>query len=224
MTTYFHDRHEAGRRLAPLVQNVAWHDDSVVLAVPRGGVPVGFEVARTLRAPLDVLVVRKLGFPGHEELAMGAIATAGVRILNHSVIEQLQISEDQIEEITALELRELQRREREYRAILPPLNLARRTAVLVDDGLATGSTMRAAALSARRMGATRVIVAVPVASWDGIDAMSEVADDMICVLQPPNFRAVAYWYEEFPQLTDEDVRLYLFDVLDKASIQESVES
>lgn len=209
MSAYFHDRQDAGRRLATLVQEIAWHDDAVVLALPRGGVPVAIEVARVLHAPLDVLVVRRLGVPCHEELAMGAIAPAGVRVLNQPVIDQFQVTEEQIAQVAELEMRELQRRERAYHADLPPLILTRRTAILVDDGLAPGATMRAAALSARRMGATRIIVAVPVASWEGIDAMSDVADDTISVIEPSNFRAVAYWYDGFPQLTDDDVHACL---------------
>lgn len=206
----FRDRTEAGRRLAEQVREKYGEADGVVvLALPRGGVPVGFEVARALRAPLDLFIVRKLGVPGHEELAMGAIATGGVRVINESVTDYLGISPEVIEAVAAREREELERREREYRGGRPALELAGRTVLLVDDGLATGSTMRAAARALRTKWPARIVVAVPVASRETCEEFRAEVDDIICAATPEPFMGVGRWYEDFAQTTDEEVRSLL---------------
>jgi erythromycin esterase-like protein/predicted phosphoribosyltransferase len=202
----FRNRVEAGRLLAGRLREYAGRDDVVVLALPRGGVPVGFEIARALEAPLDVFLVRKLGVPGHEEVALGAIATGGTRVLNTRAIESLNIPVEWIEAIDAKERRELERRERVYREGRPPPELAGRTVILVDDGLATGSTMWAAVHAVRQEDPARVLVAVPVADPDVCEAMREVADEVVCLMTPKPFRAVGVWYEDFSQTSDAEVR------------------
>ncbi|HEY7504990.1 MAG TPA: phosphoribosyltransferase [Gemmatimonadales bacterium] len=201
----FPDRYEAGRRLAEKLGDFAGRDDVLVVALPRGGVPVGYEVARALGAPLDLMQVRKLGVPGHEELAMGAIASGGVRILSESVVEALRIPERVIATVAAAEAQELERRERIYREGRLFPDVRGRTVILVDDGLATGSTMRAAAAALRSLGAARLIAAVPVAPRESCDAMREVVDDMVCARVPEHFIAVGEWYEDFSQTSDEEV-------------------
>lgn len=202
----FRDRADAGRRLASLLRSYAGRGDVLVLALPRGGVPVGYEVARALGAPLDVFLVRKLGVPGHEELAMGAIASGGVRVLNRDVVSALGIPPAAIEAMAAREARELERREREYRGDLLPPDVRGRTAILVDDGLATGSTMRAAIQALRRQQPAAIVVAVPVAAAETCAELAPLVDDMVCAATPHPFRAVGLWYEDFSQTGDEEVR------------------
>ena len=206
MVSRFRDRRDAGRRLAAELRAYVDRPDVIVLALPRGGVPVGYEVARALHAPLDVFVVRKLGLPGHEELAMGALASGGVRVLDENLIRVARVSDSDIERVTAAELAELERRERQYRGERPFPDLTGKTVILVDDGLATGSTMRAAVAALRREGPSRIVVAVPVAAPETCDSVREIADDVICALTPEPFRAVGLWYEDFSQTTDEEVR------------------
>jgi predicted phosphoribosyltransferase len=201
----FQDRYEAGRRLARELERYARRDDVIVVALPRGGVPVGYEVARAIGAPLDVMQVRKLGVPGHEELAMGAIASGGVRIVSENVVEALGIPERVIATVAANEVQELERRERIYREGRLFPDVRGRTVILVDDGLATGSTMRAAAAALRSLGAARLVAAVPVAPRESCDAMREVVDDVVCAQIPERFLAVGEWYEDFSQTTDEEV-------------------
>jgi predicted phosphoribosyltransferase len=186
--------------------SLARRDDTIVLGLPRGGVPVAFEIAEALGAPLDVFVVRKLGVPGREELALGAIASGGVRVVNRRVVEQLSIPPDLVEAIAAGEGAELARRERDYRGGRPPRDLTERTVILVDDGLATGASMRAAVAAIRGKNAAQVVVAVPVAAPESCDAVAESADDTICALTPPLFMAVGEWYEEFAPTTDDEVK------------------
>ncbi len=202
----FHDRREAGRQLAARLTAYANKPDVLVLALPRGGVPVGYEVARALNAPLDVFVVRKLGIPGYEELAMGAVATGGVRVLNQQLVDRLGMPEYLIEDVTARELEELKRRERAYRGGLPPPDVRDKTVILVDDGLATGATMQAAIKALRQLRPARIVVAVPVASHEACNEMRKLADDVICAITPEPFHAVGLWYEDFSQTTDEEVR------------------
>ena len=205
----FADRVEAGRALAGRLTAWAGRDDVLVLALPRGGVPVAREVARALRVPLDLLLVRKLGVPGHEELAMGAIASGGEPLLNEETVRALRIPPEEIARVVALERAELERREREYRAGRAAPVVRGRTVILVDDGLATGSTMRAAALAVRAAGAARIIVAVPVASSDACEFVAEAADEVVAVATPEPFYAVGAWYADFTQTTDDEVRALL---------------
>ncbi len=202
----FRNRTDAGRQLAEKLAAYANLQDVLVLALPRGGVPVGFEVARALGAPLDVFVVRKLGVPGYEELAMGAVATGGVRVLNDEIVRGLGISEREIDAAVAREMEELARRERLYRGDRPPPDVAGRTVILVDDGLATGATMRAAIAGLRQQQPARIVVAVPTASPDTCEALKAEADEMICAITPEPFFAVGHWYEDFTQTTDDEVR------------------
>jgi predicted phosphoribosyltransferase len=184
----------------------AGRDDVIVLALPRGGVPVGYEVAQALNVPLDVYLVRKLGVPGWPELAMGAIATGGVVVLNEDVVHQFQIPDAQIDAVAAIEREELQRRDRIYREGLPPSDLHDRTVILVDDGLATGSTMRAAIAALRRQGPARIVVAVPVGASATCAEFRTQADEVVCAMTPEPFQAVGLWYSDFTQTTDEEVR------------------
>jgi putative phosphoribosyl transferase len=202
----FRDRTEAGRLLGEQLREYAGRDDLIVLALPRGGVPVGYEVAKALGAPLDVFIVRKLGVPGHEELAMGAIATGGVAVLDEGLIRAVRIGRADIERVVATELRELERREARYRGGRDPPDLTGKTVILVDDGLATGSTMRAAAIAVRRCNPARIVVAVPVASPQTCDDFLDDVDEVLCVLTPRPFHAVGLWYEDFSQLSDDEVR------------------
>jgi putative phosphoribosyl transferase len=202
----FSDRREAGRLLAERLLHYAGRDDLIVLALPRGGVPVAFEVARALKAPLDVFVVRKLGVPGHAELALGAIASGGVRVLNEDVVVALRLDDQAIERIAARELTEVQRREGVYRGERPAPELRGKVAILVDDGLATGASMRAAALAARKLGPKQLVVAVPVAARTTCDEFRDVVDDVVCAFTPEPFYAVGLWYENFEQTSDEEVR------------------
>jgi putative phosphoribosyl transferase len=206
MEDRFKDRHDAGRCLAAALGQYAGRDDVLVLALPRGGVPVGYEVARALGAPLDVMQVRKLGVPGREELAMGAIASGGVRILSEDVVQALSIPERVIATVAAAEEQELDRRERIYREGRPFPEVRSRTVILVDDGLATGSTMRAAAAALRAQGAGRLVAAVPVAPRETCDALRNLVDEVICAVTPEPFLAVGEWYEDFTQTSDADVR------------------
>ncbi|MEA2225425.1 MAG: putative phosphoribosyl transferase [Solirubrobacteraceae bacterium] len=204
--TRFRNRTEAGRLLAERVREYGRRDDVIVLGLPRGGVVVAFEIARALDAPLDVFLVRKLGVPGHEELALGAIATGGTRVLNKQVIESLDIPPQSIEAMDAKERRELERRELAYRAGRPPPDLAGKTAILVDDGLATGSTMLAAIHAARQGDPARVVVAVPVADLGVCEQLRAVADEVQCLSTPRPLRAIGLWYEDFAQTSDHEVR------------------
>jgi putative phosphoribosyl transferase len=203
----FADRTEAGRLLARRLDGYAGSDSqAIVLGLPRGGVPVAFEVAHALHLPLDVYVVRKLGAPGYEELAMGAIATGGITILNQAVIDELAVSDGQLQSVLAAETAELLRRENAYRRERPPPALEGRTAILVDDGLATGSTMRAAIASLRAQRARQVIAAVPVAPRDTCVELERETDAAICLATPQPFVAVGQWYEEFSPPGDEEIR------------------
>ena len=205
----FADRREAGRALAMALSTYAARDDVVVLALPRGGVPVAAEVAAGLGASFDVLLVRKLGVPGHVELAMGAIASGGVRVLNPHVVGSLGISPEAVEAVVAREEAELDRRRRMYRGNTPALDLAAKVVVLVDDGLATGATMRAAVVAARAGGPRRVVVAVPVGAESTCRELEAVADEVVCVRCPPEFRAVGEWYDDFDAPSDDEVRALL---------------
>jgi predicted phosphoribosyltransferase len=202
---FFRDRSDAGRALAAKLAAYADRPDVLVLALPRCGVPVAYEVARALGAPLDVFVVRKLGVPGHEELAMGAVATGGVRVLNEAVVTGLGIPPYVIEAVTAWEQQELARRERLYRGDRPPPGVRGRTVILVDDGLATGATMHAAVKALREQQPARIVVAVPTAAPETCEALKAEVDDVICASTPKPFHAVGLWYEEFSQTTDEEV-------------------
>ena len=203
----FADRREAGQLLASRLGRFAGRNrEVIVLGLPRGGVPVAFEVAHALRLPLDVYVVRKLGSPGFEELAMGAIASGGIRILNQKVIDELHVDQGQVESVTAAETAELRRRETAYRQDRPAPLLEGRTAILVDDGLATGSTMRAAIASLHAQQAREVIVAVPVAPPDTCLELDRESDGAVCLATPQPFLAVGQWYEEFSPPSDEEIR------------------
>lgn len=213
MTTLFRDRVEAGRKLAELL--AAYRDDAgvLVLGLPRGGVPVAFEVAQALNAPLDVFVVRKLGVPGREELAMGAIASGGVQVLNAPVIDAFGISPDAIAAAAQRERRELQRRERTYRDHRPAPAVRGRTVILVDDGIATGSTIRAAIKALRQLQAGRIVVATPTVAPATADELRLEVDEFVAVMTPADFFGVGQWYANFSQTTDEEVR----DLLQRAS-------
>lgn len=208
-TQPFADRRQAGAELASRLQKYAGRDDVVVLALPRGGVPVGFEIAEALGAPLDIFVVRKLGMPGHPEYAIGAIASGGVRVLSEDAINWYGIPADAIDAVARQELAELERREREYRQGRPLPDLHNRTVILVDDGLATGSTMRAAVEAVRAHKPARVVVAVPVGAPDACAEFAEIADETVCARTPEPFSAVGLWYRDFSQTTDEEVRALL---------------
>ena len=202
----FRNRREAGRLLAAKLAAYAKRPETLVLALPRGGVPVAYEVAQALEAPLDVFLVRKLGVPGHEEFAMGAIATGGVRVINQDVVRGLRIPPAMIDAVAAREQRELERRERLYRGDRPAPDVRGRTVILVDDGLATGATMYAAVKALKQQGAGRVVVAVPIAPPETCDQLREVVDDIVCAITPEPFHAVGLWYEDFSQTTDDEVR------------------
>jgi putative phosphoribosyl transferase len=208
-TPPFADRYDGGAALAALLMPFRRRDDVVVLALPRGGVPVAFEVARRLQAPLDIFVVRKLGLPGRPELAMGAIASGGVRVLNDDVIAAYGVPSHVIEGAVQQERTELERRELVYRDGRPPLELGGRTVLLVDDGLATGSTMKAAVQAVRALHPTRVVVAAPVGARETCGEMARIADEVVCALTPEPFSAVGLWYRDFSQTSDAEVRSLL---------------
>jgi putative phosphoribosyl transferase len=206
MVNRFQDRREAGRVLAERLREFANDRNVLVLALPRGGVPVGYEIARDLGLPLDVFIVRKLGVPGYEELAMGAIASGGVRVLNEEVVGRLGISDQRIDAVAAREQEEIERRELEYRGDLPPANVDGRKIILVDDGLATGATMRAGVRALREAGTLEIIVAVPVGSIEAVQRIGREADRVVCPLAPEDFAAVGQFYDDFSQTSDEEVR------------------
>jgi putative phosphoribosyl transferase len=209
----FADRREAGRVLASKLTEYSGRPDVLVLALPRGGVPVAYEVAKALHAPLDVFLVRKLGLPGREELAMGAIASGGVLVLNEDLVRNLRIPKPVIEAVIAAEQEELGRRERIYRGDRPPPDVRGRTVILVDDGLATGSTMRAAVSALRQQGPARIVVAVPIGAPETCSEFEREADDVVCAVTPQPFYAVGLWYGDFSQTTDEEVH----DLLERAT-------
>ena len=208
-TAAFRDRLEAGELLAERLSAYAHRDEVVVLALPRGGVPIAHEIARVLGVPFDVFVVRKLGVPGHEELAMGAIASGGASVINHDVVNALGIPMNVIETVAHSEQIELDRRERLYRGTRSPIHLVNKTVILVDDGLATGSTMRAAVMAARQQQPARVVVAVPVGAPSTCADLSREADDVVCLRTPEPFVAVGQWYRDFTPTSDEEVRTLL---------------
>lgn len=215
-TRRFRDRTEAGRLLAKRLRDYAGRDDVVVLALPRGGVPVAYEVAKELDAPLAVFVVRKLGIPGYEELAMGAIASGGVVVLDEGIVRRLGIGRAQLQNAIAREAQELERREEAYDGRRRPPKLEGKTVILVDDGLATGSTMQAAALAVREFNPARVVVAVPVAAADTCNEFRDVVDEVVCEATPRPFHAVGLWYEDFSQTSDDEVR----ELLERAEARE----
>lgn len=202
--TLFRDRVEAGRRLAEKLSD--YGPDTLVLALPRGGVPVAFEVARVLGASLDVFLVRKLGVPGREELAMGAIASGGVKVLNHTVVRSLQISEQEVAAAVKREENELARREHLYRGERPLTKVEAHTVILIDDGVATGATMRAAILALRQQNPAWLVAAVPVGAPDTCERLRHEADEVVCVATPEPFYGVGQWYEVFPQVSDKEVQ------------------
>jgi len=205
----FHNREEAGRLLALRLSHYANRRDVIILALPRGGVPVGYEVSHALNTPLDVLVVRKLGVPGHEEMAMGAIATGAVRLLNLPMISALHITPHSVVEVERRELAELERREKLYRGSRPRLETSGKTVILVDDGIATGSTMQAAIASLRQRQVERIVVATPVAPPSVLEIIRQLADEVVCAMTPEDFRGVGQWYDDFSQTSDEEVHFFL---------------
>ncbi|HSP36072.1 MAG TPA: phosphoribosyltransferase [Thermoanaerobaculia bacterium] len=206
----FRDRREAGELLGQeLARRLTARENVVVLALPRGGLPVGAGVAKALGAPLDVFVVRKLGFPGHEELAMGAIASGGVRVMNDDVLAYMPVRPQAIEAVAEREQAELERRERAYRGNRPPLDVRGQTVIVVDDGLATGSTMRAAIRALKQMQPRSIVVAVPVAARPTCNELRAEVDDVVCLRTPDPFEAVGLWYDDFEQTTDEEVHAIL---------------
>ena len=209
MGRMFLDRADAGRILAEKLDKYAGRDDVIVLGLPRGGVPVAYEVAKRLRVPLDVFIVRKLGVPGFEELAAGAIASGGVRVLNEDVMRALPNANEIIESLTASETKEVERREVSYRDGRPAPDLRGKTVILVDDGLATGATMRAAVKALRQRDVARIVVAVPVGAPDTCRDLEGEADETICAVAPEWFQAVGQYYEDFAQTSDEEVRQFL---------------
>lgn len=213
MVAMFRNREHAGRVLVSKLSQYARNDDAVLLALPRGGVVVAFEISQELQLPLDLFVVRKIGVPGHEELALGAIATGGVLILNESLKRMLGVSNDALRAVMERESRELDRRESTYRGGKPPLDLAGRVAILVDDGLATGSTMLAAIEAVRRRDANRVVAAVPVAPPDTCEKLKEKVDEIVCAVTPEQFYGVGQWYDDFSEVSDQQVK----DLLQRAS-------
>jgi putative phosphoribosyl transferase len=218
MEGFYRNRREAGQVLARRLMKYANRQDVLVLALPRGGVPVAYEVAKALHAPLDVFLVRKLGVPGHEELAMGAIATGGIRVLNENVIRSLGISNEQIERATEEEQHELERREHLYRDDRPAPDVRGRMVILIDDGLATGATMRAAVRALRQQQPAHIVVAVPVAAPVVCEEFRAEADDVVCAKTPEPFYGVGYWYEDFAQTSDQEVH----DLLEQAEQENPV--
>ncbi len=216
----FENREQAGEMLAQHLSAYAGRTDAIVLALPRGGVPVGYVVAKHLQLPLDVFLVRKLGMPGHEEFAIGAISSGGTRFLQEDVVRSYGISERVIDTVAQGELLELERREKLYRAGRPPLELAKRVVILVDDGLATGSTMKAAVLAVRKANPAKIIVAVPVGAAESFEKLRSDVDDIICLRTPEPFYAVGTWYENFTQTSDDDVIRLLDDAAQEAKERE----
>jgi predicted phosphoribosyltransferase len=216
----FKNRREAGRKLADKLEHYADQDNAIVLGLPRGGVPVAYEVALTLNQPLDIYTVRKLGVPGHEEMAMGAIASGGTRVLNNEIVDKLNISDDDIQRVESSEREELARRENLYRGDRPPLHLEGRTVLLVDDGLATGATMRAAVQAVATRNPAAIVVAVPTAARRSAHEIQQMqaVDEMIAAILPENFRAVGLWYDEFGQTTDDEVRHLLQEAYERDEI------
>lgn len=211
----FQDRRDAGRQLAGQLQHYRDQPGVVVLALPRGGVPVAYEVAESLHAPLDVFIVRKIGMPGHEEFAIGAIASGGTRVMNEDMVERYRVPEAAIEAVTEKEQRELERRERAYRDDRPPLDLTSKTVLLVDDGLATGASMHAAVQAVRQFAPARIVVAVPIASPGTCQEFRSEVDEVVCAVTPALFYAVGQGYVDFSQTTDEEVH----DLLARAASQ-----
>jgi putative phosphoribosyl transferase len=209
ITALFQDRQDAGRQLAQKLMQYAGQQDVVVLALPRGGLPVAYEVAKALRAPMDIFLVRKLGVPGHEELAMGAISSGGVRVLNSAVVEGLDIPERVIDAVARDEQKELDRREQLYRGDKPPVDIRGRTAILVDDGLATGASMQAAVAGLKAQEPKSIVVAVPTAATETCEAFEQQVSQVICVFTPQPFYGVGLWYKDFSQTTDEEVQSLL---------------
>lgn len=209
MKKVFRDRREAGKSLARELSRYTGRDKTLVLGLPRGGVPVAFEVATALRLPLDVFVVRKLGVPGHEELAMGAVATGGVRVMNDEVLSHVEIQDQDLEAVCRRELEEVRRREKAYRHQRPPLSVEGETILLVDDGVATGSTMLAAIEALRKQKVTKVVVAVPTMAFSSLATFQEKADEVVPVMAPRDFMAVGQWYDDFSQTSDEEVQALL---------------
>jgi putative phosphoribosyl transferase len=205
----FADRFEAGRELATRLTKYRGQKDTVVLALPRGGVPVAYEVATRLRLPLDVFIVRKLGVPGYEELAMGALASGGVCVLNEDLLAQLPDAKQLVEKVAAMEREEIERREREYRDGRPPRVLDGCTVLLVDDGVATGATMRAAVEALRRQNVAKIVAAIPVGAPQTCAELKEEADEAVCILEPESFYAVGQYYRDFSQITDDEARAFL---------------
>ena len=202
----YRDRREAGRYLAKKLADYAGRSDVLVLALPRGGVPVAYEVARALGSPLDVFLVRKLGVPGHEELAMGAIASGGLVLLNQEMVRALGIGSNLINDVISTQRTELERRDRQYRGDRPPPDVRGKTVILIDDGLATGASMRAAIAALRQQHPARIVVAVPIAAPSTCAELGEEVDEIVCARTPEPFRAVGLWYDDFTQTTDEEVR------------------
>jgi len=215
MEIEFDDRVQAGQMLAAKLTHYSQREDVLILALPRGGVPVAYEVARRLKAPLDVFLVRKLGVPGQEELAMGAIASGGIKIVNREIAEQMHISPDVIQLVARSEQDELSRRERLYRGNKPSLKVDGLTVILIDDGLATGSSMRAAVAALRQRNPARIVVAVPVAAWDTCEELGREVDEIVCLSSPDDFQAVGRWYRNFSQISDSQVR----ELLERAELQ-----
>lgn len=205
----FEDRRAAGRALAEQFAQSSDLDDAIALALPRGGVPVAYEVAKKLQLPLDILLVRKLGVPGHEEFAMGAVTTGGIEFLDHSLIHELHIKPEAIADARVAQMQELQRRELTYRGSQPLPNLSGRNVFLIDDGLATGASMRVAIAAVRKQAARKIILAVPVAPRETLDTLSPLVDEVICLITPDPFRAVGQWYANFNQTSDEEVHQLL---------------
>ena len=217
----YRDRREAGRVLADRLRQFAGRQDVVVLALPRGGVPVAFEVAKAIGAALDVFMVRKIGLPGHPEFAIGAIASGGIRTLDEDLLRYYRIPAAVVEQIARAEQQELERRERAYRGARPPLALEDRVVILVDDGLATGSTMRAAVIAVRRELPSQIIVAAPVGARQACRALDQVADEVVCAMTPEPFNAVGRWYQYFEQTTDDEVRHLLAAAAAESSMKRS---
>lgn len=205
----FLDRRDGGRQLAEKLSEYADQPDVIALALPRGGVPVAYEVARVLDIPLDLLIVRKLGLPGREELAIGAIASGGIRILNEDIVHALSVDPGVIDRVTEREMEELQRRQQQYRGDRAAIEVRDRTVILIDDGLATGASMLAAVQALRTRSPARIIVAVPAAAPQAIDLLQKKVDRIVCVMAPDPFEGVGKWYEDFSQTTDEEVRMIL---------------